>query len=164
MLNGRSWIRRLWRLGNAVGSPRRFAAGVVKHDAVDALLEEVETHQERVANIVRRLAWPMENGTVGPQLQELVASPIPARVLDPGRKWDGGCDSLMTFCVDGNSAAVRLNLILDPSLDLELRDPGHGSSFLHRSCIFGHLDVARVLVEAGAEVDAVDKYGRSASR
>ena len=104
----------------------------------------------------------MEIGAVGSQLRELVASPIPARVLDPGRKWDGGYRRLMSLCYDGNAAAARLALILDPSLDLELRDPLDGESFLDWSCEYGRLDVARVLVEAGAEVDAVNDIGHSA--
>jgi ankyrin repeat protein len=59
-----------------------------------------------------------------------------------------------------NSAAVVAMLVNDCGFDLEVRTRS-GSTHLHVACIYNNADAVRLFIAAGANVDSVDKSGRT---
>ena len=96
---------------------------------------------------------------VGENILSLVERPIPPRRLT-GRGWDKGHRRVWGAVRDAEESAevvMRLALILDPSFDLEAEEDGW--TVLMRTCEWGMLKVAHVLVEAGADQTITDREG-----
>src|SRR5262249_47937828 len=109
---------------------------------------------ERGANLVYRtypfgdslltMAQDREHGAIAALLRGELARRFP--IAD-------GIDRLLRAAGDGDVAGVQSELARDPALARSSNDTG--DTALHRAAAAGHLGVVNVLVDAGANIDAV---------
>lgn len=83
------------------------------------------------------------------------------RGADPNLPDVYGWTPLMRAANRNRSETVR-RLLLDPRTNIAHRDDD-GATALHRAAEEGHLDMVELLIELGADVDALDANGRSAA-
>lgn len=83
-------------------------------------------------------------------------------VLDAGYVWKTGLLALTAVAVYAGVRFIRyaraFSGVMYPSENVASRDP-EGRTPLHRAAVLGHVDVARVLMVNGADVNARDEYG-----
>ncbi len=66
-------------------------------------------------------------------------------------------DRLVQYAADGDLVTVRL--LLDVGVSARAVDSVHGATALHNAAAQGHLRLIAELLEAGADVDALDSHG-----
>jgi hypothetical protein len=114
-------------------------------------LAELRAAEPRARLAAAQLAVAREHGL--PSWRALVAEVVARRAAHDAEFLDA--------CARGDTAAARESLQRDAGL-VRARRPPHGSTGLHLAAAAGHLDVARLLLDRGADADARDT-GDSAS-
>lgn len=56
---------------------------------------------------------------------------------------------------------IAVELFLNAGVNPNIRVFGSSASILHLACILGHVEIAGLLIERGADIDSLDKNGRS---
>lgn len=126
--------------------PNKFEAEITIRQAVRELAQLNESH-----------AFSYSRDELIQMLDEALADSQTASSLSNGTPASVG---LHQAALEGNLQAVQQHI--EAGVNLNAREPSAGSSPLIVAATFGHPDVAKALIEAGADLDQQNNYGSTA--
>lgn len=126
--------------------PNQFEAEITIRQAVRELAQLNESH-----------AFSYSRDELIQMLDEALADSQTASSLSNGTPASVG---LHQAALEGNLQAVQQHI--EAGVNLNAREPSAGSSPLIVAATFGHPDVAKALIEAGADLDQQNNYGSTA--